>query len=194
MHPTKAPGPYGLPAAFFQKHWKSVSQGVITTCLQVLNDGDDSLIFVRATKEDCLSLKGVFDCYTTVSGQIFNYKKSSVFFSQNTKQEMVTVIKNTFQLQVVYRHEKYLGVPSMVGRNKINFFNDIKLRILSKISSWQAKLFSCGGKEILIKAVAQAVPAYAMSVFKLPLGLCEDMQKAIARFWWGNNKDHRPIH
>ena len=33
-----------------------------------------------------------------------------------------------------------------------------------------------------------------MSVFKLPLGLCEDMQKAIARFWWGNNKDHRPIH
>ena len=38
MHPIKAPGPDGLPAAFFQKHWKSVSQGVITTCLQVLNN------------------------------------------------------------------------------------------------------------------------------------------------------------
>lgn len=82
----------------------------------------------------------------------------------------------------------------MVGRNKTNFFNDIKLRILSKLSNWQTNLFSCGGKEILIKAVAQAVPAYAMSVFKLPLGLCEDMQKAIARFWWGNNRNHRPIH
>lgn len=71
----------------------------------------------------------------------------------------------------------------MVGRNKINFFNDFKLRIHSKISSWQAKLFSYGGKEILIKAVAQAESAYAISVFKLPLGFCEVMQKAIAQFW-----------
>ena len=38
MHPIKAPGPDGLPVAFFQKHWKSVSQGVTTTCLQVLNN------------------------------------------------------------------------------------------------------------------------------------------------------------
>ena len=90
------------------------------------------------------------------------------------------MIKNTFQLQVVYRHEKYLGLPSMVGRNKINFFNDIKLKIHSKISSCQAKLFSCGRKEILIKAVAQAVSAYAMSAFNLPLGFCEVMQKATA--------------
>ena len=39
MHPTKAPGPDGLPAVFFQKHWKSVSKGVLTTCLYILNEG-----------------------------------------------------------------------------------------------------------------------------------------------------------
>lgn len=105
---------------------------------------DDSLIFIKATKEDSLCLKKIFECYTTASGQVFNYKKSSMFFSQNTKQELISSIKNVFQLQVVSRHEKYLGLPSMVGRNNINFFNDMKLRILSKISSWQAKLFSCG--------------------------------------------------
>lgn len=154
---------------------------------------DDSLIFTRATKKDCSCLKFFFYCYTTTSGQVFNYEKLSMFFSQNTKHELITSIKNIFQLQVVSRHEKYLGLPSMVGWNKINFFNDIKLRIHSK-SSWQAKLFSYGGKEILIKAVAQVVSAYAISVFKLPLGFCEVMKKAIAQFWWGNNKEHRPIH
>lgn len=94
------------------------------------------MIFVRATKEDCWRLKGVFDCYTNVSYQIFNFEKSSMFFSQNTKHELISVIKDTFQLPVVSRHEKYLGFPSMIRRNKTTFFNDIKFRILSKISSW----------------------------------------------------------
>ena len=38
MCPTKPPGPNGLPAAFFQKHWDSVKLGVISTCLHILND------------------------------------------------------------------------------------------------------------------------------------------------------------
>ena len=62
----------------------------------------------------------------------------------------------------------------MIGRKKMSFFNDVKLMVLSKISNSQHKFFSTGGKEVLIKAVAQAIPAYAMSVFKLPIGLCED--------------------
>ena len=53
----------------------------------------------------------------------------------------------------------------MVGRKKTNFFNYVKLRVLNKLTSWESNFFSCGGKEVLIKAVAQVVPAYAMSVF-----------------------------
>ena len=146
---------------------------------------DDSLVFTGATKEDCMNLKQLFYCYAAASGQIFNFEKSSMFFSENAKQGQISTIKDIFQLQVASRHEKYLGLPSMVGRKKTSFFNEIKLRIINKISNWQANFFSSGGKEILIKAVAQAMPAYAMSVFKLPLGLCEDMQRAIAGFWWG---------
>ena len=95
-----------------------------------------------------------------------------MFFSRNTSTGQMETIKNIFQLHVVLRHEKYLGLPSMVERKKINFFNYIKLRVLSKISNWNSKLFSSGGKEVLIKGVAQTVPVYAMSAFKLPLGLC----------------------
>lgn len=39
MCPTKAPGPDGLPAVFFQKHWSSVKEGMINTCLHILNEG-----------------------------------------------------------------------------------------------------------------------------------------------------------
>ena len=143
---------------------------------------DDSLIFTKATVEDCKNLKKLFECYKKASGQIFNMEKSSMFFSSSTKPDQVAMIKQIFQLNVVSKHEKYMGLPSMIGRRTKSFFNEIKLKVLSKITSWKQKLISCGGKEILIKAVAQAVPTYAMSVFKLPLGLCNDMQGAIAKF------------
>ena len=155
---------------------------------------DDSLISSRATTKDCSNLKKIFDSYAAASGQIVNYEKSSMLFSESTQPAQIASIKNLFQLHVVSKHEKYLGLPSMVGRKKLSFFNDIKLRVLSKISNWNSKLFSRGGKEVLIKAVAQAVPAYAMSVFKLPIGLCEDIQKAMARFWWNSKPYQRAIH
>ena len=63
----------------------------------------------------------------------------------------------------------------MVGRKRTSFFNDIKLKVVSKLSNWQDKFFSSGVKEVLIKAVSQAVPAYAMSVFKIPLAVCNDI-------------------
>lgn len=80
------------------------------------------------------------------------------------------------------RHEKHLGLPFMVGIKKVSFFNDIKLRDFSKISNWQSKFFPNGEKEVLIKAIAQAIPAYAMSVFRIPIGLCADIQREVAPF------------
>lgn len=37
MCPTKVPGLYGFLVAFFQKHQKFVKEGVITTCLHILD-------------------------------------------------------------------------------------------------------------------------------------------------------------
>ena len=55
-------------------------------------------------------------------------------------------------------------------------------------------MFSSGGKEIFIKVAAQAIPAYTISVFKIPRGLCDDIQRAITTFWWGAKEDKQGIH
>ena len=39
------------------------------------------------------------------------------------------------------------------------------------------------GKEILIKVVAQSIPTYTMSVFQLPLKLCDELDAMCAKFW-----------
>ena len=53
---------------------------------------------------------------------------------------------------------------------------------------------SQAGKEILIKAVIQAIPTYAMSCFKLPAGLCDEISNTATRFWWGQKGNERKIH
>lgn len=54
-------------------------------------------------------------------------------------------------------------------------------------------MLSKGGKEVLIKSVAQACPSYAMSVFKIPVGICDDISSMISNFWWSNKKDSRGL-
>jgi hypothetical protein len=39
---------------------------------------------------------------------------------------------------------------------------------------------SLGGKETLIKAIAQAIPVFAMMVFKIPKNICKGISDAIS--------------
>ena len=108
-----------------------------------------------------------------------------MFFSSNTPIDIQEIIKERFGAQVIKHHEKYLGLPSLVGRNKKNTFNSIKDKLRKKLAGWKEKLLSKAGKEVLIKAVAQAIPTYTMSIFKLSISLCEDLTSMIHNFWWG---------
>ena len=52
--------------------------------------------------------------------------------------------------------------------DKSDCFQFLIDRIAMKISGQKEKLLSAGGKEIILKSVVQAIPAYAMSDFKIP--------------------------
>ena len=154
---------------------------------------DDSLIFCKASLEEHDVLQRVLKVYECASGQQLNHTKTSLFFSRNTPMDIQEIIKERFGAQVIKHHEKYLGLPSLVGRNKKNTFNSIKDKLMKKLAGWKEKLLSKAGKEVLIKAMAQAIPTYTMSVFKLPDSLCEDLTSMICNFWWGQRNEERRI-
>jgi len=63
-------------------------------------------------------------------------------------------------------------------------FNFIKEKVWRKFQGWKEKLLSQAVREILIKVVVQAIPIYTMSCFKLPIGLCNEIENLIRKFWW----------
>lgn len=95
------------------------------------------------------------------------------------------------QVHQVSVSEKYLGMPSDVGRAKSGAFKYLKDRLWNRVQGWMEQTLSAGGKEVLIKAVAQAVPTYSMSCFKLPRGLCLHLESLMRKFWWGSKAGAR---
>ena len=135
--------------------------------------------------EECDSLQRILQVDERALGQQLNRAKTSLFFSSNTNPSVQEEIKQRFGAQVIRQHEKYLDLPSLVGRKRRNTFNDIKEKLVKKLARWKEKLLSKASNEILIKAVAQAIPTYIMSCFKLPDTLCEELMSMIRNFWWG---------
>lgn len=122
-----------------------------------------------------------------------NKDKTTLFFSKNTEEDIKKTIKLSLGVPAIQHYEKYLGLPSFVGRNKRACFTQVKERIWVRMQGWKEKLLSQAGKEVMIKAIIQSIPTYSMSVFKLPIGLCKDIEAMIRRFWWGQG-DRKKIH
>ena len=91
-------------------------------------------------------------------------------------------------------NEKYFGMPSDVGNSKNGAFKYLKDPLWGKIQGWIERTLSSAGKELLVKSVAQVVPVFSMSCFKLPHGLCEHINSLIRNFWWGSAEGKRKTH
>ena len=146
---------------------------------------DDSLLFCKENNQECQNLINILQLYEAASVQKINTDKSSVFFSSNTLDERRSEVMNLLGPMQDTCHKKYLGLPSIIGKSKVEIFAEIKERVERKLSGWKEKMLSMGGREILIKVVAKAIPTYTMSYFQILKSLCDEMEAMMRKFWWG---------
>jgi ribonuclease HI len=155
---------------------------------------DDSLLFCRACLADWVTLTNLLENYERGSGQRLNKDKTSIFFSRNTSQEDRRCILQLSGIPATQRYDKYLGLPALVGKSRIREFQSIIDRVKGRVLDWKVKFLSQAGKEILLKAVVQAIPTYSMSIFLLPTTLCKELNSIMQKFWWGHKANDKKIH
>lgn len=123
-----------------------------------------------------------------------NTDKSEILFSKNVPSS----VRNSFCLQLgiseVTKINKYLGLPAFTGRSKKELFKDIQDRLSKRINHWSSKNLSQAGREVPIKSIGQAIPSYAMSIFKLPKSVSNCIHRDLANCWWGRNHGKNKLH
>ncbi|KAA3487399.1 reverse transcriptase [Gossypium australe] len=155
---------------------------------------EQSILFGRASKEGILVAKAVVNEHEKISGQLVNFDKSSIYFSNNISEETNLQLEGELGVRVANNPKKYLGLPKMVCHCKKNTSVEIKEIFLTKMKSWSARNLSIGGKDVFIKAILQASPTYAIECFNLHVSVCRELENFMCKFWWRNLRSCKGIH
>ncbi|KAL0313733.1 UNVERIFIED_CONTAM: hypothetical protein Scaly_2906000 [Sesamum calycinum] len=185
MCPYKSPGSDKAFSCMVQKEEHEGSIQGVAVCRRALRVShllfaDDTLLFYQATLEAMDCIKGILTKFERESYLKINLQKSAMVFSKNTDQHLKEALARRPGVELLDKHEKYLGLPTVSGRSKRELFVSPKNRVWSKLQNWGAKRLSQAGWIVLIKAVAQAIPTYAMGCFLLPDGLLHELDSMSA--------------
>ncbi|XP_074313545.1 uncharacterized protein LOC141648724 [Silene latifolia] len=122
-----------------------------------------------------------------------NLDKTTVSFSKGVSKERRRVVAGCLGVTVVEKQARYLRLLMVVGRFKKVLTDIIRDKIYKRLQRWRGKLLSRADKEILIKAVANSLPTYVMSVFKIRANFCNELRSMVSRFWWGHEEGKRGL-
>lgn len=118
-----------------------------------------------------------------------NYSKSSIYLSPNASPELGAEIGVALRINPTTDPGVYLGIPAIQGRSKKEALGYICNKIQKMVHGGKASSLTMAGREVLIKSVALATPAYLMSCFKFPSSTCKAINGDLSRFWWGSHDD-----
>ncbi|KAK3222085.1 hypothetical protein Dsin_009110 [Dipteronia sinensis] len=117
-----------------------------------------------------------------IAGLRINFHKSCVVKvgKRRTSEEAWETVLNCQKatLPITYR-----GFPLGARSSAKAFWVPVINRIKQRLAPWNRNVLNKGGRLTLIKAVISSIPSYYMSVFKMPVGVAEVIEKLQREFF-----------
>jgi hypothetical protein len=148
---------------------------------------------MQADQANATSLKNILDRYCAASRQLVSVANSSIIFNPNpgvaVREEVCTILDIMIEALI----NKYLGLPAIVGADHTDCKQFSVDKVCKRINGWLGIFLPIGGKEVLPKSIGQAIPAYAMLVFKIPKQTCKGITNAMSQYWWGDDGNRKKM-
>ncbi|KAG2711915.1 hypothetical protein I3760_04G100300 [Carya illinoinensis] len=89
---------------------------------------------------------------------------------------------------------KYLGLPLGAPHKTKSIWDGIIEKIECRLAGWKRTYLFKGGRITLIKSTLSNIPTYFLSLFPLPVGVANRMDRIFRAFLWGGMENEKKLH
>lgn len=149
---------------------------------------DDVMVFFDGSSSSLHGIYETMDDFASWSGLHLNREKTVLFhggLSSSDSREISAYGFPTGTLPV-----RYLGLPLMCRKLKINEYSPLLDKISSKFRAWAVKSLSFAGRTQLIASVIYGTINFWISTFILPKGCLKKIESLCSSFLWAGNIDN----
>ena len=94
--------------------------------------------FADLPSRNAKKIQDLLAYYEVASGQMINKEKTTLFFSGNMDERTQEATKVSLNAPTIQHYEKFLGLPSFVGRDKKACITQVKERIWVRMQGWRS--------------------------------------------------------
>lgn len=158
-----------------------------------LRYADDTLIFLQNNLQMAQNLKWALTLFEHISRIKINYHKSDLI-PMNLEEEEINSLAQIFGCKNGNLPITYLGVPLHHSKLRKEDLQPVIDKIIKRVAGWRGRLFSYGGRIILIRACLASIPIYLLSVIKFPSWAIHAINSQMAHCLWDNYAGHHKYH
>ena len=125
----------------------------------------------------------ILDIFGLALGLNINLSKS-MLVGINVKEEDMVSLARVAGCELGSWPMSYLGMPLGDNPCRVDFWGPVIEKISKRLEGWLKGCLSRGGRLTLIQSVLESIPIYYLSLFKIPISVCNIIEKLMRDFFW----------
>jgi exonuclease III len=162
-------------------HGYKVSNSILFHTLQF---ADDTIIMGEGNWDNLWTIKTVLRSFEIVSGLKVNFHKSKLY-GMNLDNRFLGASSSFLHCEVDSIPFRFLGIPVGANPRRKATWSSIIDTTRKRLSVWNGRNLSIGGRVTLINSVLSSLPLYFFSFFKAPVCVLKELVSIQRRFLWG---------
>ena len=144
---------------------------------------DDTLVFCGDSWEKIAHLSWILVRFEAFLGLNINLENSSIMPMGSVEDLEKLALEQGYKAGNL--PTTYLGLSLGMCHNSTSVWDGVEERFRKKLASWKRQRISKGGGQTLIRSTLSNLPIYIMSLFRLPKGVKNRLEKIQRDFLWG---------